>query len=356
MRIYRVIPRAAFACFFLIAALSCRNSGGIFLHSNTFDDTHLEIKQLTGIVMQFDDSIMHPVHIDLRDSLLLLKNRSTDYIYHLYSLKTSRKLNECFTLGEGPNDFLHPLIAPSADSSIWIYDAPKSLVRAYSATDLLSASHPVAQRDIKIPAKQAKGVAMLSSGRLLAATGFDLESRFACYDADGQLLHRFGDFPELASGELDPVEKFMTLQYDFATNLNDRIFVTYFYTDLIEVYDLEGRLLNRTQGPDHRKPLLKSVSTGSVASVRSAPGQTYKCYSAPVAAGDEVFALYFGELYETYEEMDSKIIAFDWNGVPLRIYELDIPIFAFAVDPETKTIYGISRSPEYCIVKYGYGE
>jgi hypothetical protein len=69
--------------------------------------------------------------------------------------------------------------------------------------------------------------------------------------------------------------------------------------------------------------------------------------------------LYFGDLYQNYEERCDRILVFDTDGNPLRIYKLDIPIMSFTVDSEKRIIYAITDKPEkeedeYDIIKYQY--
>ena len=151
------------------------------------------------------------------------------------------------------------------------------------------------------------------------------------------------------------MEKIQSFRSGFTTNFTDRIFISYLFTDLIEVYDYSGHCIKRMRGPHQIELVMDLQSAGDgYTTAKTRKGETYKCYSSPVHAGEEVFVLYFGELSEDYQERDFKIIVFDWNGKPLRMYELDTHLFTFSVDYENKIIYGITNSPEYRIIKYNY--
>jgi 2-keto-3-deoxy-galactonokinase len=50
----------------------------------------------------------------------------------------------------------------------------------------------------------------------------------------------------------------------------------------------------------------------------------------------------------------NKIIVFDWNGTPLRIYTTDKSVVSFDVDREHKTIYAITDDPDFYIVTFKY--
>ena len=333
---------------------SCHlNDKRIFVDSETFKIADLEVIKLEGTIMQFNDTIWNPVGIDVKDTLLFLQNRSTKFIYDIYNLKNNEKINECITIGQGPDEFIRPLIVQSMDTNVWMYDRVKTVLKEYRVQDLTDKHLPVSINNISLK-NMSNRVAVLSNGNILASVininrgGFDL------YDSNGTLRDSIGEFPKFTSGNLSDMEKMFTFQNDFTSNLTNRIFVCYLHTDLIEIYDFQGNLIKRMHGPQQIRPAMDIWSEGGATGARTIKGKTYNCYSSPVYAGNEVFALYYGELYEDYESRNDKMIVFDWEGKPLRMYELDTHLFTFTVDCENRIIYGITNSPEYRIIKFNY--
>ncbi|GHT66347.1 hypothetical protein AGMMS50239_27680 [Bacteroidia bacterium] len=328
----------------------------MFVDSTTFNNEDLEIIKLEGTIMPFDDLIMHPVAIDIKESLLLLKNRSTDYIYDIFDLdNNNKKINECFMFGQGPNDFIYPMVVPSNDTNIWIYDQPNANLREYTLHSITTEKFPRVVKNLRFEGAVLGKAAIIQNNNVLVSTNFNPAIRFRLYNDKGEIEDSIGKYPELTTSNMSEIEKIMNLKNDFTTNFKDRIFICYYYTDFIEVYDYQGNVIKRMHGPDQVEPVLEQKNAGGgFVGASSVRDRTYKCYSSPVQAGKEVFALYFGELYQDYQEKDSKILVFDWDGNPLRMYELNIPIFTFTVDEENKIIYGITNSPEYRIIKFCY--
>ena len=305
-------------------------------------------------IENINDTIWHPVGIDIQDTLLFLKNRFTDYVYGIYNLKNNNKINECLTIGQGPNEFLHPLIAQSMDENVWIFDKTAARLKEYNVLDLTGNHAPEPAKNIPLRNYSAEKVSVLSNGNILASIHTQHRAGFDIYDSNGIFLDSIGGYPEYTSGNMSDLEKIMSFRSTFTTNLTDRILISYLYTDLIEIYDFTGNCLKRMRGPHQIDLAMEVMSSGGGYSARTVKGSTYKCYSSPVHAGDEVFVLYFGELWEDYKERNFKIIVFDWNGKPLRIYELDMPLFTFTVDYEQRIIYGISDFIEFRIIKFNY--
>lgn len=342
------------AALIAICFSSC-NDRRYFVGAKTFQFQDLKTYKLEGSIMQFSDTIWHPVDITVKDTLLFIKNRSTEYIYDIYNLNNNEKINECFKIGQGPNDFIFPLIVQSMDSSVWIYDGQTSVLKEYTVSGLLGSNFPVSIKTISLRNNASRKVAVLSDGTVLASINSLPRGGFDLYDSAGLFLDSIGSFPEFTSGKLSDMEKIMSLRCGFTTNMTDRIFLSYLFTDLIEVYDFKGNCIKRLHGPQQIQLAMELQSAGGDnVGARPVSGKTYKCYSSPVHAGNEVFALYFGELSENYEERDFKIIVFDWNGKPLRMYELDTHLFTFTVDDKHRIIYGITNSPEYRIIKFDY--
>ncbi|MDR1369560.1 MAG: TolB-like 6-bladed beta-propeller domain-containing protein [Dysgonamonadaceae bacterium] len=348
----------AVALIFVIAIVvsSCNtNDKRYFAGEDTFKMEDLETFKLEGVIMQFNDTIMHPVGIDVKDTLLFLKNRSTEYVYDIYNLNSNEKLNECLTIGQGPDEFIFPLIIQSPDANVRIYDKGKTILKEYVVSDLLDNHYPVSIKTIPLGNHSSDKAVVLSDGNILASINTLPRGGFDLYDSNGIFLDSIGKFPEFTSKNLSDMEKIHSFRNGFTTNMTDRIVTSYLYTDLIEVYDFKGNCIKRMHGP-HQIELAMDLRSagGGYTGAQTIKGKTYKCYSSPVYAGDEVFILYFGELWEDYQERDFKIMVFDWDGNPLRMYELDTHLFTFTVDPEHRIIYGITNSPEYRIIKYNY--
>ena len=342
----------AMAMFF-----SCNtNDKSYFVGEETFNIKNIETLKLEGAIMQFNDTIMNPVGINVKDTLLFLKNRSAEYVYDIYNLNNNEKINECLTIGQGPDEFIFPLIIQSPDTNIWMYDKGKSILKKYDVLDLLGNHYPISTKSISLKNHASDKVAVLSNGNILASINRLPRGGFDLYDSNGTILDSIGKFPEFTSKSLSDMEKVQSFRSGFTTNFSDRIFISYSLTDLIEIYDYEGNCIKRMLGPDQIELAMGlQPAGGDYVAAKPVKDKTRICYSpSPVYTENEVFVLYFGGLLEDYQDRYFKIIVFDWDGKPLRVYELDIPLFTFDVDSEHRIIYGITNSPEYRIIKYNY--
>jgi hypothetical protein len=204
---------------------SCLNDKRFFVDAETFKLQDLETYKLKGSIMQFNDTIWHPVDITVKDTLLFIKNRSTDFIYDIYNLNNNQKINECFRIGQGPNDFIFPLIVQSMDTNVWIYDREIVKVKEYTVSSLLESKFPISIKTISLRNKASDKIAVLSDGTVLASINSLPRGGFDFYDSAGFFLDSIGGFPEFTSGKMSDMEKVMSLRYGFTSNMTDRIFM-----------------------------------------------------------------------------------------------------------------------------------
>jgi hypothetical protein len=349
------------AIFFVSVIFSCKTDTK---EIETFGETDFsETVELTPSVLTLDQMLMRPLHIHLSGDFLFLQNHGTAHLYEVYDLNTNRRINECISVGQGPGEMVSPAIVNIDSERIWIYDLGKASIFEYKTEDFVSGSNPPISKTIKLNAIYLQ--TRLSGDTFIASSLETPKFRFDFFNSEGKLLYSNGTYPP---NDLELSDMATKRYYDFnyAVTSDSKIFTTHFYTDLIEIYDVKGNLIRRRQGPNRHQPKLKEKSVGGGGAV-FAPlrDETYQCYSnvAPVSVKDEVFVLYSGELFhdfiQTHHNKCDRILVFDTDGNPLRIYKLKTPVMSFAVDGEKRIIYGITDEPEieeneFDILKYEY--
>jgi hypothetical protein len=346
------------ACYILAIFLffSCGSKPGENKPDTFTEEDFGKTIELTGSFMQLDSMIKRPVYIHVFGNLLFLQNFRTDYHYQIFNLDTNSQINECVRFGRGPGETITPRIAKITDGDLWIYDSENILLGNYSLHDFISVSNPKPAKQIRLDHTHYR-VKVLSDNKILASLSGKLKNTFDLYTSDGKLLESRGEYPDT---KLSVSENLLSYRFDCAVSHDDRVFVTYTSGDIIEIHDIKAGTAKRRQGPNSHKPVFKVITQGDVSMAKAVREETYLCYqNTPVIAGNEVFTLYCGDLYETFYKVNgektTKILVFDLEGNPLRTYNLSIPIFAFDVNPEKKIIYGITDFPEeYNVVKFEY--
>jgi hypothetical protein len=305
--------------------------------------------KLLGEELGFD-CIWEPHRIKLLDSLFLVINAKTDYHIQILNPKTLSEVGQFISYGKGANEMIHPELVKSFNSNIWIFDQPSQNLYEFLSDSFFSDLPPNPIRTIKLQEK-SDNVAVLSENQIISLTTLTGKRRFNSFDINGKYQEIKGVYPVKGDSEANLI---MSYTGDYTTNFKNRILMTYYYTDLIEIYDFEGNLIKRIHGPNLFYPAFKEASDGEYRGIRSSEDSKF-AYISPICVNNEVFILYSGKKYRDPDsELCNMIMVFDWEGNPLRQYELDKNVFTITVDAENKIIYGLSVNPEFCIVRFKY--
>lgn len=343
---------------FYIIIISCLFSCKENRYKNAETITRSDFKEtrvLNGERIEFNDLLMKPVSITYRDSLLYMKNRSTENYFHVFNPYTLSKIGEFGAFGNGPNDFMEPVIIQSDDHWLWILNQMKRSLSRYKI-DFKEGEIEIIENNKIAFDDHVDQLAVLDNNTIIASMMKPEDKKFYFFNGQGELTATGGEYPE--SGiEFTNFEKIEGFMCQIAVNHKyKRIFVSHKQTDLIEIYDFDGKLLHRKHGPDHFFPVVKQTSDGDMVKVRSNPGTSRDGYFSPKYAGEEVFVLYSGVVFNGSNAMYQidQIYVFDWEGTPLKIYKLDQPIFNFDVDVKNRVIYGLSAEPEFHVIAFKY--
>lgn len=345
--------KSIFALVFLIASLSCTHKSrfqkATVITRNDFKTT----QSLIGSIVQFDDVVLKPTHLQVFDSLLFTINTREERLIHIFDLKVKKKIGERITAGNGPDEMLQPRIVKVDKASIQIFDMVTSTLFEYSMSDFVANQNPIVLRKIKLDKSTASEAYLL--GENLIGAVYNASCQLNSFNLNGKKVGEYGSYPNSDIAFSDS-EKLEAYRFSFITNLNDKMLICYNWTDLIDILDKDGHLEKRLHGPAHFISSFKEFHEGDVVSANSAKGQTRDAYFSPVSAGNDFFVLYSGksEDEEGYSILANQIFVFSWDGAPKQILLLDQGVFSITVDDKNKKIYGISDTPEFHIVEFLY--
>lgn len=317
----------------------------------SLDDFGNEIL-LHGQELDLGELVTRPMRISLSDSILFLLNNDTEGLVQLINVHTGREIGRYGLFGSGPGDLMTPRFVQKKDSILFVYDAKLRRFNQY----VLGADNTLNLKNSTQFTYYLDDILMLSDS-VLVANVLDPQLKKLSFFQRDSLLSTVGDYP-LIKGDTAALDKLVQLEgfiSSLAWNaLRREIAVTYKQTDLIEIYDELGCLKSRIQGPDNFLPSKSVKNIGDAQKVTANIGEEKDAYFSPIATDNELFVLYSGRIYHPGDKnyLLEQLFVFDWNGNPIRRYKLDIPIFRFVIDESSRTIYGITDSPEFRIIQF----
>lgn len=290
--------------------------------------------ELKGRTVDFEDAILKPFSIQVYDSVLITLEPSRDVFCQLFDLNKEKKMGERLKMGEGPNEMMMPMFV-SNGKELGLIDLASSSLYNYDFKEFITNQSPTPINKIKL-AENVDSEMQVLNDHYVGYQYFKDELLYL-FDKSGNKIKPLARFPEKYAS-LPQEERSDILQMGFVSNGQDKIAITYYQTDLIDIYDAEGNLIKRMQGPEQ----FDYTKTGKDA------------FFSSKNAGESFWVLYNGEerTKEGHKSSCSKLLSFSWDGVPESVYTLDDPIFTFCVDVKRNRIYGVSTTPEYHIVEY----
>ncbi len=351
---------------------ACQNEQASYENTQPFTrKSFKETKALKGQVLNYAD-IFDPVKVILTPDgqSALMINRSSDHVLSFVDLNKTSTVVPRIRRGNGPDE----LIASNGiqflknGNLIAVNGAPvQKKVLIYKLDEFLSKNSeesPPPLEYLKVnEANQPLNPIVLPNRNI-----FDLNriltksesNRFIEFDSGGRILSKWGKYPTTLNPEEEPDEALnFDAYYAGLTFTEDHkaFIVSYYRTDLLEIYDYESRqLIKRLQGPDFFEPKIALQSMGEV--VMGIPtNKNREGYKFPRASKDRFMVTFDGSLSIENNISHTELYLFGIDGTPLTRYTLDLPIYSFDVDWENNVLIGLTdkaEGSEIALVKYQF--
>lgn len=345
---------SSFVILFLLVTtlIACGDRQGDRVISFNREDFK-EQKALKGRILEFDSLIMQPLQIQAYDSLLITYNVGVEKLFHIFNLNTGHKIGERITIGQGPKEMMSPCFVNRTDSVV-LFDMMTSTVFSYSIPEFVNNEDPDFSSRVSFEEKPLwSNIRYLGNGFITAA--YQAESPCYLFNKQGKRTMDFGTYP-LPENSYKEAELMNAFRLDLTSNAKDKIATTYYFTDIIQIYDTAGILQKQLSGPDHFASVFKEVRNGNIITSKADPKTYRDVYYSPVSVGDQIFVLYNGKMVEDpdYNLLCKELFVIGWDGSLICRYTLDQGVSNITVDSQHRKIYGISDDPEYHIVEFEY--
>ncbi len=315
MRIYQLI-------FILLSSLaaSCCSSDPDFPHKESLVQ---ELMPLQGIT--------YPVKLEVKHPFLILKNtKRTDSLFHIYDL-TNLKLKSVFgNIGEGPNEFLLPVLFNTSFPNILIGDIDKKMVYQYRINN-----NGLLELKKTDKANYVDGVA---NAAFINDSLYVLD---AMYRAPSVYQLTFRDELPIKSWTYrnpDILDYYIDPDMGRVYANDNRIVFSYGYKKQIDFMDTDFNLIKRVSF-DFANRTINPSRNDDVAS-----------YGTGYLGNRYFYVLFIGTSWTEYRKLSFRgtfLEVFDLDGIPIARYHLGgIPPISFVVDEETFILYGMRDDGE----------
>jgi hypothetical protein len=340
--------------FFITLFASC----SIEKHDDPLKDfTSEQTQSLKGEVFLNPEEygIFKPMNLMYWKNLFIIRDINNTHILHSIDLK-SKKIVHGFQQGNGPGEIVSLGSVECQDGQVYLYDIARKIL--YQTDPLLSMSDTVmhyseymrlnTERRPYLIHKTIKGC---------IATGLLEEGIFMLVHAEQEEPKTFVDYPDFE------VTERMTGMEKAAVYIGARVTIKPDQNKLACLFPMAGVIsfcgITADSIVEYKRltyyaPMVEAPRTQSL------PAIMYKkeakvAFCAAASTDEYIYALYSGRTNNDYPAKAHEcehLLVFDWNGNPVKHYQLDMPLFSLSLDAENRMIYGISFQPEGVVVKY----
>ncbi|MGV8139585.1 MAG: BF3164 family lipoprotein [Mangrovibacterium sp.] len=297
----------------------------------------------------------NPRNISVIDSLIVIVNRNTDYLLHVYSIKTGKRVNELIRKGKGPHELLSTdyIQKQNKEKKILVFGTVEKKVIEFSFDDLLKKSSEIAYTEFSINDQGCLRVVKSGENYIGLTLADSIVKRLYVYNSKGAMIDAIGDYPSVVPKVGNMLDAVLFEAYHKILS-DGTIALSYSNMDLIELYDSQYRLQKRLWGPNGVLPSYQLKSKGTYKWVGFKEDQicTYGDI-IPDPMNNEFWVSYSGRKLNDNGYLWSKIFVLETSGVFLKRYELDIPMLNMDVDFKSKKIYAITY-PELAVYEFKY--
>ena len=156
--------------FSAFLSLAC-NTVPVIVGKMVVETDFKEVQPLRGTVCDLTIE-GNPNHIYQVDSLLVVKDNNTDKSLFLYSEKDYKLVNNMFSRGRGPGEFILCWDLQCADSLVWLFDLQLGRISSYATADFIAAAHPAQLQTVTFDAMGVTLAQKMNDGKFVVHPTF----------------------------------------------------------------------------------------------------------------------------------------------------------------------------------------
>lgn len=345
--------------FLYVLFISCSNTENNIIGENgkTFSEREInDVIELQGSPIPLDNvNNLIDILVLPDQELLLAIDSEGEYVCKLYSLKNYKYIRSFFKrVNETDSTSSVRILGSNKIDWLYLLDLDKKNGYIYDLKVLNEYDSEIIPRNtVGFPYPDfGYKVIKLTNNDFFELNGItDHEiNPFNLYDSVGNFVKSVGQFPTY-----DKYYKTFELAQIFDGGINsfssnkDTIVKVYYYTDIVELVDTNGKLIAIRQGPDGLIPQFKRVVKKPYSYLAPTNKSKLAYYGMPEFGNNSIYALYSGNNWSDTSQA-FKIIAFDKQLTPKKLFKLNIPLTIFKIDEKRNTIYGISARHKRSVV------
>ncbi|MBS4072429.1 MAG: hypothetical protein KGZ90_13925 [Algoriphagus sp.] len=299
-------------------------------------------------------------------AIVFERKNTSDSKFHIIDLQEDTYLISKGVDGMGPGEItvITQIEALQDPRKILTYDPELNVFSVFDLSD----SSRLAERQFRAPDTAFFFTdAAFTSDTSFIAHLVDGWTKYLHLTISGDTVSAFGNWKNMIEGrELPNGYKEEELDANLVSNVfqgplrvnNSRTYAVKagLKVDYIDIVRLSDQSITTLIGPESTIQDFRIGNTGGYQMPTFPPETSTTRYRDVFAGENSFFVLFSGKSYSAISEMTdiNRIFEFDYSGKPLAQYQLDFPLFGFAVDERNRRIYGVTTDQEPNLVRFDY--
>lgn len=332
---------------FLFCCQHTKDIKNIIINKNTksFSSFPKEERLMFKKLFEFKEAL--PAILQVIDSTVVMfnVNPSVGFTLFNYSLNDKRISKRYLSRGRGPGEVIGVRNFGINKDYLWVYDVTLKKMLVADKYEILDEDSNVILKDY--PIKHGFYTACL--GNNLSYYGVGNESKFNKIEeinlSSDKFIREFGKFESVPSNASVNSVKQVYQSFIYIKPKNDKAVLSYRFTDLIEIYDINTKTSKAIHGPN--KP---DVNYNLVNGNMHRTDETTHAFIGGATTDEYIYLLYSGKTNNLRNPFYGKsIYVYDWDGNPIKKLSLDREVLCFTVLDDNKTIYAYDPENELII-------
>lgn len=276
------------------------------------------------------------------DENLIVYDFHSGSCYTLFDKDSGRYITRFGTIGQGPAEIPSPCLGYLSEKCFSVFSDQSRMIMQYNIDSLRSHSSSSSASCLvkyNIPDAQLSRIIPINDGLFIGAGTYKSRYQYVLFDKHNKALSYGVDIYNSSDETFNVYTKFLSNQGVLVMHPNKKLFA----------YSLNfSSNMDFFQVKNEKIQLIKSLRLGNPDYYSAVEGNMFSAdlteesiigYIDVSATSDGVYALYSdGKAYESGRR-SNVVLAFDWEGNPVKKYILDTDVYYITVDEEHKKIF-----------------
>lgn len=288
-----------------------------------------------------------PLHLVYFRGYLLVVDRYNESWLNIIDPQTKSQVCQCIPIGKGPNEMIELFgLKINGKKTFQTYDMRLRRIYEYHLDSILKHKKAIPFKAYR-PEFNHIYLQITPVGENYLASGMLPKGKYHLLDSAFAKINEISEYPEVKE-HTDRNHLNMAFQGHilYQESLQKAVWCCSKYP-MFEILTFEDQNL-RIQKFYHELPSYKENynKNGGFALLRNSNAK----YGYPdlKTTDNFIYLLYSGRTMDEYPDSFNEsehVLVFDWEGNPVKHYQLDNPVVSFAVSNDDKTLYSLIREP-----------